>query len=265
MIDYHLHTALCGHAVGDPSDYLEAARNAGLKEIGFAEHFPLELLGIRTEKKLNMSLEELPLYIQEIKMMSKEEDPAVRLGVEVDYIPGCMDRAAGLLAEAPLDFVTGSVHFLGNWDFTNPRYRNDFHNRDHETLYRNYFHLVWEACASGLFDIVGHIDVIKKFGLRPPPAVGPLLRETAAVLRETGVCLELNTAGIDAPVRELYPGRDLLCWCRRAGVPVTLGSDAHKPAEVSRHFPAAFKALYEAGYRSLTVFKDRCPRRLPFA
>ena len=39
--DYHIHTTLCHHAVGDPIEYVQAARSAGLTEIGFADHNPM--------------------------------------------------------------------------------------------------------------------------------------------------------------------------------------------------------------------------------
>jgi len=116
---------------------------------------------------------------------------------------------------------------------------------------------VWEACASGLFDIIGHIDVIKKFGYKPQESLEQYWYKTARVLKQTGTCLELNTAGRDAPVGEFYPARRFLEICRAAGVPVTLGSDAHGPDQVGRHFAEGTALLKAAGYTELAVFTGR--------
>jgi len=124
-------------------------------------------------------------------------------------------------------------------------------------LYRRYFQLVEQACVSGLFDIIGHVDVIKKFGFRPLEDLEPYWVETARMLRETGTCIELNTAGRDAPVEEFYPDRRLLEICCTEGVSVTLGSDAHSPRQVGRYFAEAVAMLKEAGFRELTSFSRR--------
>src|SRR5262245_18820567 len=39
--DYHMHTPLCHHATGEPTEYAEHAIKVGLTEIGFSEHNPM--------------------------------------------------------------------------------------------------------------------------------------------------------------------------------------------------------------------------------
>ncbi len=259
MIDYHLHTPLCRHALGAPADYLEAARGKGLREIGFADHYPLGLLGVKPHAEVTMSPEELPQYVSEIKALAAgEKEIRVKLGAEVDYLPGKEKELARLLAREPFDYVIGSIHFMDDWDFTHPYFAARFEEADLEAVYRRYFELLWQACRSGLFDIIGHIDVIKKFGYRlPPAALEPYLQRTARILKECGLCYELNSAGRAAPAAEFYPGRRLLELCCREGVPVTLGSDAHAPDQVGRYFDEALQLLQEVGYRELAVFTAR--------
>ena len=259
MIDYHLHTSLCGHAEGDAAEYLAAARQKGLLEVGFSDHYPLGLLGIEPKSKVSMDPEELPGYIEEIRALgAAEKEIKVKLGAEMDYIPGKEKQTASLLEGAPFDFIIGSVHFIDDWDFTHPRHARLYETADLEQIYRRYFELIWQACASGLYDIIGHIDVIKKFGHRlSDEAMEPYWEKTARQLKKSGICYELNTSGKDVPAEEFYPARRLIELCFEQGVPVTLGSDAHGPGQVGRYFDEALALLRQVGYRELAIFSGR--------
>ncbi|MEW5785347.1 MAG: histidinol-phosphatase HisJ family protein [Bacillota bacterium] len=258
MIDYHIHTPLCRHAVGSMGEYLAEAGRKGLIEIGFADHFPLGLLEYIPRSQVTMDPDELAGYMEDVRQLALSSAKiTVKLGVEVDYLPGKERKLRELLSCYPFDYIIGSIHFLDDWDFTHPFYARDYQNRDLKRLYRRYFALVEEACLSGLFDLIGHIDVIKKFGFSPDEDLEPYWSRTASVLKETGTCLELNTAGRDAPVGEFYPHRRLLELCLEQGVAVTIGSDAHTPEQVGRHFPEAETLLKEIGFGEIAVFTNR--------
>lgn len=265
MIDYHLHTARCGHARGTMAEYVAMAAARGLREVGFADHFPLGLLGYTPQKKVSMEPEEWPEYMAQVQALGAAGGAVtVKLGTEVDYLPGRSRFTAELLRGYPLDYVIGSVHFIGGWDFSHPAQVEEYRRRDLSAIYDAYFTLVWEAIAAGFCDIIGHADVIKKFGFRLSDEVmEPYWRRTAALLAEHGVCLELNTAGLDAPVGECYPGERLLELCAEAGVPVTLGSDAHAPGQVGRHFQVAVAALRRVGYCEVARFVQRQRTTVP--
>ncbi len=258
MIDYHLHTARCCHATGTLEDYIAEAESKQLQEIGFADHFPLGMLGFEPRKQVTMNPGELPEYIKQVQAL-KEQTPSlkIKLGIEVDYLPGFENEVKTLLGRYDFDYVIGSIHFMGDWDFTHPVYAEDYKHKDLNRIYRRYFGLVEKVCKSGLFDIIGHIDVVKKFGYRPEGSLDGIRLEIARLLRQTNTCLELNTAGRDAPVGEFYPDREFLALCYSEGVEVTLGSDAHAPDQVGRYFPEALDLLRRSGYRELTVFEGR--------
>ncbi len=264
MVDYHLHTPRCCHAEGTPEEYLAEAERKGLREIGFADHFPLGLLDYVPRAQVTMNPDELWQYIKQIEALkgfSKKVD--IKTGIEVDYLPGTEEKLAALLEEYSFDYVIGSIHFIEDWDFTHPFYAETYGDLDLNKLYRTYFELVWKLCRSGLFDIIGHIDVIKKFGYRPDGDLEPYWIETARVLKATGTCLELNTAGRDAPVNEFYPHKRLLEACFKSGVSVTMGSDAHGPLQVGRYFKEAVELLKTTGYKEVTVFEKRVMRSMP--
>lgn len=258
MIDYHLHTPRCCHAEGSPREYLAEAERKGLMEIGFSDHFPLGLLGYTPRNQVTMEPEELDLYISEIDhLKNNSAGVKIKLGIEIDYIPGTEDRLRSILDKYDFDYVIGSIHFLGDWDFTHPVYANTYKERDIDDIYRKYCDLLGKLCRSNLFDLVGHIDVVKKFGYQPENGVEQYWQQMVQILKETGTCFELNTAGRDAPVGDFYPDRRLLELASAAGIPVTLGSDAHSPGQVGRFFPEAMELLRSAGYRELTVFENR--------
>jgi histidinol-phosphatase (PHP family) len=264
MIDYHIHTHLCRHAEGGPGEYADAAVKMGLREIGFADHFPLEVMGVTPKTQVTMVEEELELYFQMVKQCGQSGDISVKTGIELDYVPLKTAAISDRLKEYPFDYIIGSIHFMDDWDFTHPYYAEEFETKNLEEINERYYALVIEACRSGLFDIIGHIDVIKKFNYRPKTSfLKPFYEEVARVLKETGVCLEVNTSGLDAPVNEIYPDVELLRLCVQKGVKVVLGSDAHSPGQVGRYFPRAVEMLGELGVRETVSFDARQGRLIP--
>ncbi|MHB1162344.1 MAG: histidinol-phosphatase HisJ family protein [Chloroflexota bacterium] len=259
LVDYHIHTTRCGHAEGAMEEYVEQALALGLAEIGFSDH--LHLYWIPREQRdpsLAMAEEDLPEYVESVLRL-RERYPRIpiRLGVEADYIPGHEELLRRLLAPYPWDYVYGSIHFIGDWGFDDPKYVDRYALWDIDELYRRYFGLVKDAAGSGIFDLMGHLDVVKKFGHRPKGDVAELYREVVSALKAAGVAVEVSTAGLRKPVGEIYPGPALLAECARQGVPASLGSDSHKPSEVGIHFDRALEALRAAGYREIVRFEGR--------
>ncbi len=258
-VDYHCHTARCGHAQGTVEEYLRRARALGLEEVGFADHLPQYFLPPgRRDPGLAMAEEELADYVAEVLAAAAAgPGPAVRLGCEADYVPGREADLAAFLRAHPFDYVLGSVHYLDGWGFDNPAHRNGYATRDRGELIVTYFRLVQRAATSGLFDVLAHPDLIKKFGPRLPPGLTSLYEETVRAIKKADVCVEVNTAGLRHPVQEIYPTEEFLRLCRAHRVPVCLGSDAHRPADVGAGLEQAVALLREVGYREIALFRGR--------
>jgi histidinol-phosphatase (PHP family) len=244
-------------------EYLAEAQAKGLREIGFADHFPLALLEFTPETQVTMTAGELEGYLRDVLAIQERSTLPVRLGVEVDYLPGREALTGKVLARYPLDYCIGSIHFLGDWDFTHPRYVSHYRTCDADRLYRTYFKTLQALAESGLFDIVGHLDVIKKYAFFPQHDWGDLLRETCRVLAASDICVELNTAGWRSPAKEAYPSEAFLRECCRLGIPVTLGSDAHCPQDVGSGLPQAVSLLKQLGFSAVTAFACRKRIMLP--
>ncbi len=243
--DYHTHTRRCGHAVGTAVEYVEAARTRGLAGIGVCDHLPL--IG-RRDAELTMAVSDLDDYVDEVLELRRAYPGYVLLGIEADYEPETFGEARALLDCYPFDYVIGSVHFLDGWGFDDPRNAAEWAERDVLDVYLRYFERVSEAAESGAFTILGHLDLVKKFGHRPPEPPQAAMQALVERVARTGTAVEINTAGLRKPVAEMYPGPDLLGLLYRSGVPLTFGSDAHRPEEVGTDFVGAVAHARSAGY-----------------
>ncbi len=255
LVDYHLHTARCGHATGTAEEYVLAGLERGLAGMGFADHFPL--LHVRDDT-LAMPPEQLPSYVEEVlELRERYPEADLRLGIEADFVPTHLERLRILLAGYPFDYIIGSVHFIADWGFDDPRYLDRYGDWDLCELWRRYFELLGDAAECGIFDILAHPDLIKKFGLRPEADLGEVYAGCVQRIAAAGVCIEVSTAGLRKPVREIYPAPALLRACCEAGVPVTLGSDAHSPGEVGDSFELLPELLSACGCGHIALFKER--------
>jgi histidinol-phosphatase (PHP family) len=255
LVDYHIHTKLCGHARGEPVDYVREAQRLGLREIGFADHMPL--LRIRDEH-LTMRPDELPLYVEIVRELQRSVDGMdIRLGIEMDYIPGQMDEIWDAASGIDFDYVYGAVHYIDGWDFGDSRRLSSYQGRDPDEMYVRYFDLFCEAAHEGGFDVMAHPDLVKKHGVVTSLPMEETYERVAQALKDADVAIEVNTSGLRVRAAESYPHVALLSACARKGVPVTLGSDAHRPEQVGADFDVALRQLARAGIREIATFQRR--------
>lgn len=262
LVDYHTHTYRCKHGTGDIDEYVEAGIAAGLAEIGCSEHIPLYWLDAAERKRRwDFAMDEADLddYVYAVLDARQRyaEQITVRLGLEADIIPGHEATLQAILDRYPWDYVIGSCHWLGDWAIDYSGDIDRFATVDLADTYRRYFDIVCQAAASGRFDFLGHLDLLKKFGHRPPGDPGPLYAHVAQRIAAAGVAVEISTAGLHKPVHEIYPHPDLLAALHAAGVPITFSSDAHNPSEVARDFDQALALARRAGYQHFASYEQR--------
>jgi histidinol-phosphatase (PHP family) len=180
LTDYHLH--LRPDDPGTPPDeffteenvdrYLEAARTAGIEELGVAEHI----------HRFSQALEiwDHPWWVDQAKddvdaYCEFVRSTPLRLGIEADWVAGRAEGIKAFLGARDWDFVVGSVHFIGDnavdhagWDF--------WDDADPEEIWRRYFETLADAARSGLYDILAHPDLVKVWGKGKPFPEGDLAR-----------------------------------------------------------------------------------------
>ncbi len=254
-VDYHLHTKRCGHASGEMQEFIDRALSLGLDEIGFSDHLPLLN---RIDRTLSMSWDEFPYYLSDVaKVQERNKNIKIKLGIEVDFIPRYQDELANIIENYKFDYVLGSVHFLDGWGIDDRRDIFNYENYDINDLYQRYFAQLRLAAESGLFDILAHPDLIKKYNFKPDYSLTETYERTAAAIAAADIAIEVNSAGLRKPVKEIYPSQEFLNICTRAGVPVTIGSDAHCPQDVGRDFQLLSDSLAEAGYDKIATYSQR--------
>ncbi|WP_311081038.1 histidinol-phosphatase HisJ [Paenibacillus polymyxa] len=263
-IDYHTHHARCGHAIGSLEEYVQQGIRLGLDQLGLSDHMPLlHVNPADYYPEMAMPMEELPRYVEECLELKErfKGQIDIRVGLEGDYIEGWEREIEDIITAYPWDYVIGSVHFLGEWDVTDFRQVHHWEGKQVLEVYRSYYDAVSKAAATGLYDIMGHLDVIKRFGYHPKPEEEEELRElehsALSAVARSGRAMELNASGLSKPCAEMFPSRRMLEEAFSLGIPLTVGSDAHDPVKLSEHLEKARTLLYEVGYRELAVFQHR--------
>jgi len=264
--DYHVHTFRCGHAGGASRDYVRTAIAKGLDEIAFTDHVPLYFMeGDDPLPEFAMAKDELDGYVAEVLALREEfrGDIDVLLGLECDYVEGREPELRSLLSPYPWDVLLGSVHWVaGAWiDAPGSARRHEVEGS--RAIFSEYYRLLSLAAASGMFDVLTHFDLPKKFGHRRPfECAGD---EAAAVeaARESGIAVELSSAGLRKPIGEPYPAPPLLRALVLAEIPLVLSSDAHAPQEVAWGRAAILETAAAAGAVEHVSFSRRKRTRHP--
>ncbi len=249
--DYHIHSTFSDGKAA-PEEYIAAAVAAGISEIGFSEHLSL----FCENQEWCMDPLETDTYITRIQSLKKSTGKLlVKTGMEIDFIPGKEKETGQFLDNLELDYRIGSVHYLGKTSVDSGK--EFYEGKDIDELYVSYFDNVVQAVSSGLFDIIGHCDLIRIYNYKPSLNPEPLYRKLARALNFSGVTLELNTNGRNRPLADFYPDRRFLHIFSEEKVAVCVNSDAHFPARVGQYFDEAYALLRSAGFIEMAAFSSR--------
>jgi histidinol-phosphatase (PHP family) len=276
IVDYHMHLRAppdengrepVDHTIEAAERFVEKARERGVDEIGFSEHvyyFRQTRALWEIPYQVERCVHDLDTYCDAV-LEAKRQGMPVKLGIEVDYVPGRERETHDILEPYPWDFVLGSVHVIDGHMVDQSPTTGLWAHFPVEEVWRRYFIALRGAARSGLFDVLSHPDLVKLFGKRPAMEDVTLHHdETAAAIEAAGgIAVEVSTAGLRKPVGELYPNPELLAACKARGIPATLASDAHTPDDVGRDFDQGLELLRTAGYDTVTVFEGRQARQEP--
>ncbi len=256
-----MHTPLCRHAAGEPSELAAQAVKLGLGEIGFSDHNPMQRDDFDDWR---MRLGDLDDYVAKVEQARRDHPGlAIKLAMEIDYLPGHEDWVRDLAVRHPWDYLIGSVHYISDsWAIDNPQQVSEWKRRRPIEVWTAYFERLTMAAESGLFDIIGHADLCKKFCFYPQEDCTPLFKRFLEAARDRGVAMEINTAGLRKDCREIYPGPALLQLAAELGVTITFGSDAHAPGEVGMDFDDAVRLARKVGFTQYCQFTQRRRRML---
>ncbi len=200
-------------------------------------------------------------YVRVVEQ-AKSAGMPVLLGIEMDWFSGHEETLRTFLAPYDWDIVLGSVHCIGSWGFDAPEtpvYAQEWEKRDTDAVFADYGTLLQELAESGLCDVLAHPDLPKLLGHRPS-SFTPLHDAIISAAKHGSHAIEINANGFRKPVAEQYPALPVLQRAQKAGLPVTLASDAHHPERVGQRFDDIAALASSAGYREFVSFEARKPR-----
>lgn len=265
-VDCHMHTPLCGHAVGEPLEYAMMARERGIDLITVTCHIPMRDPAFGQEG-IRMRMEDLGPYRALVRDAAEHAAPLgveVLCGIEAEVFPDEeeMSLMDGILEDYRFDFVLGSLHaqcasYL-EWLRKNKV-------RDDRMIIDSYFRHLIDGVCSGRYDSMSHPDVIRSYGVVQsfdPTEHEEVIRDFLGTLTEEGVCMEVNTSGLGKGAFEVHPDPVILDWAAEMGVSLTIGSDSHQPTSVGQYFETVLPMLRSKGFRDLYYFREREPHRI---
>jgi len=271
LTDYHVHLRP-DDITAKPAEYFtaanielyaKAAAEAGVADLGCAEHM------YRFTEALNVwshpfweewALDDIDQYCEVVAASP------IKLGIEADYVLGAEDKLDNLLSPRPFEYVIGSVHFIGEKSMDTEEYTVWDERGDPDEIWRRYFETLAHAVRSGLFDILAHPDLVKVWGRAqqlPSKELAFYYEPAVEAIAETGMTVEVSTAGLRKGVGEIYPAPGFMAMCVDAGATFALSSDAHQTDQIGFEYERALEFLAEHGVEELATFEGRRRRMEP--
>lgn len=255
-IDCHSHTAYSGHGQGTLDQAVARACELGLAVYAQTEHLTLpEELDPRRED--SMSPQDAGTYLEQLRRLQaylagKGAATQLVAGIEADWLPGRAQELEELCA--PYDYAIGSIHFLKGMPVDNSDDMRLWEELGVDGVWELYLNTLEELVRSGApVQCLGHPDLPKVFGQCPSFSLADAFGDIAQLAAARELAIEVNTAGWFKPAAEQYPAAPILRIFCQAGVPCTVGCDAHRPEHVGRGVQEAYRLMHKAGYRHVVA------------
>ena len=256
-----MHTPLCGHAIGDPLQYVEAAAAQGISLITFTCHIPMRDDRFAQEG-IRMNIAEIPLYremVAEAREHGKSIGVDVLYGIEAEVYPDLevMQDMEKIIQQEKFDFVLGSLHHMLP-AFQEWLAQHDYYS-DAEKV-AAYFKCLGEGAASGRYNSLSHPDVIRIYGTLEgrfkPAEHKTAIKDFLDTVADSGVCMEINTSGLTKGDFVVHPDPLIMEWALARGIPFTIGSDSHSPDTVGQFFDEVLAKFKTMGLKRLHYFRQ---------
>lgn len=243
--DSHMHTVF-SDGVAQVDEMVSVAIDKGLKAITITDHMPLPF-----DSRYAMRAEEIEGYRDQIRLAKRKYagQITIKMGLEFEYFQQ-FDQWIRSIADMGWDQSIASVHslFIDHRPYMTNGTEDEFNTLverfDHniETLCRRYYEAMQMAVQTGLFDIVGHLDVIKKHNVderyfsENSPWYRALVLETLDIIKRSNMKIEINMGGFNHPAGAQYPSKWILQEAVERDIQLVLSSDSHKPESLGQYF-----------------------------
>lgn len=264
--DNHMHSNFSGDSDAEPLDMIQAAKAKGLLGMTFTDHLDLDY----PEQFGFFDLDIKNYYPKQHELALKEttEDFTVLTGLEVGMQPQIAERNNEIVNANPYDFIIGSTHLVDNWD---PYFDSFWERGETPALLKRCYEYVYENLqAYSNFDSLGHLDypfryvkdpVIKNDTYEPYKEIVDAILEK---LIKMDKALEINTAALRKGMAYPNPTKATIKrYHELGGKLITIGADAHAPADIAADFNVLPDLLGECGFKEFYVYKNRKPEAYP--
>jgi len=275
LIDSHVHIDF-DKIESELESYLREAESKNISEFTITDHIILPNIPVYdyiikggkvflkdlSFLKCSLTTMDIKRYVNTVK---KKEASNVRLGAEIDYNEHCEDKIKDFLMMHPFDVVLGSLHFLDGYCISRKMEMKSYSNKiPILEIYKKYFTKMRKLAQSKLFDIISHVDLVRKHS--EPVKFEDYYEEASTLINdllENNTGIEVNTSGY-AFMNDSYPSTEFLALCKEKGLDkVTIGSDAHKAEDLGQNLEKAVEKLKHVGYDKIVKFKKRKPEYMP--
>jgi histidinol-phosphatase (PHP family) len=234
---------------------VDQAISLGITEMAFTDHMPLPY---DFDIAHRMSEKEIDVYAEWVnQVQSRYPEIKILFGIEADYYEGFEKYTENFLNNYDFDLVIMSIHFLKNWPPGSWVFNYDFPNRTFEDIYTEYLKTIINGIKTELFDIIGHLDILKTPGQSMTQLVPEELSNVMQEIKNQNMVLEINSSGFRKKVSEPYPSLEMLDIIKKNNVQLCVGSDSHSPEQVGLRFDEVYEALNQNGLETLTHFDKR--------
>ncbi|VVB78911.1 phosphatase YcdX [uncultured archaeon] len=267
LINHHVHTTGSDGKLS-PEDTIKLAIEKGLNFICFTDHYPCPdgfdkwFCGFHSEE----------YYANVMGLKQKYKDRIdISFGAEVNWFLGHEDWIKKEVKKRKYDYILGAAHHLGrpshlsinnsekNWNETIKHFGSI------EELIKEYYTQVRLMAKSGLFDCIAHFDLVKvwnedsKYFSEDEKWYRQEVIKTLETIKESGICIEINTSGRRKKSRDEHPSFWILEETGKMKIPLTIGSDSHNPSDIDYGLERAMELAKKADYSDILIFKERKP------
>lgn len=257
MIDLHIHTNISPDGKEPIENYVHIALEKGLKIIGFTEHWDFDRWDETAEFTAHKESESVcRTYKGPIEVL---------YGAELAYHDKYKGYVEKYMAEVCPDYILGSIHEVEGYMITELEETGQYFEKFDKKGFGMFFDAVGKFAHDGIFDVLGHLDVIKRFSvLYEFPFVlerhKDVIKDILKVLVKRGKGMEINTSGLRQAPGSSYPGLQVVEWFfEQGGKYLTIGSDSHSSETVGFGCDSVISKLQHIGIIDFTIYRKRVP------
>jgi len=248
--DVHTHTTFSDGS--DLDAMIAAAERADLDGLGLTDHCIVtdDSFGRRAQYDL---VETYEARREVIDAAREGTDLTLYDAAEMSYVEADEDRIADFLDEADFAYTIGSVHFAGPYNYTSDAQYADASDAERRAAVERYYDAVVALIDSGLFDVLGHLDLPERVGYLRRYTTRDDYERVAAALADSRTVPEINAGRVDRSLGRPHPDPAMLDVFADRGIRFVLGSDSHRPHEIETRVPALRAVASEHGLEPVGI------------